>query len=184
MSVIYLILRGEVLQGPITLTDVPGIGCQMPDNAIELGGELADPAEGFVWVLVGGEPTLLADHRGTVYSTATGQAVAFDTLGDLPEGLTLNPPPDQFYIWADGAWKLDEVAQVADKTIKVKTDRDSRLAAAQLRIAPLQYASDLDIATEQEKSALLAWMRYSVNLNRVEQQPGFPLTVDWPLSPD
>lgn len=183
MSAIYLILAGGVLAGPITLVEVPGIGCQMPDNAIELPQELVAPADGYVWALVDGTPKLLADHRGTVYSTATGAPQPFDALGDLPEDLTLYPPPSPFYVWDDGAWRLNEVAQAADQAIKVKADRDSRLGIAQLRIAPLQYASNLDIATEPEKAALLAWMHYSVDLNRVEQQPGYPHMIVWPVIP-
>lgn len=183
MSAIYLIGLAGVLSGPVTLMVVPGIGCQMPDNAVELPQVLDDPADGFVWALVGGGPVLLPDHRGTVYSTATGEEQSFNELGALPLGLTVDPRPGPFHVWQAGAWHLDAAAQMAAQSIKAKGDRDSRLASAQLRIAPLQYAVNLDMATEQEKAALLAWMRYSVELNRVEAQPGYPLTIEWPVPP-
>lgn len=49
-------------------------------------------------------------------------------------------------------------------------------------IAPLQDAVDLDIATDAEKAALLAWKKYRVLLNRVDitQAPD----VEWPEVPD
>lgn len=183
MSAIYLVGQGGVLTGPITLLVVPGIGPQMPDSAVEVAQELNAAPKGQAWVLVQGAPVLLADHRGTVYSTSTGEPEEFEALGELPEGLTLDPPPGPFYVWQSGAWQLDAAAQAADQMIKVRGERDSLMATAQLRIAPLKYAADLDMATEPEKSGLLAWMRYSVDLNRVEQQPGYPLVVEWPVPP-
>jgi hypothetical protein len=65
----------------------------------------------------------------------------------------------------------------------VNAQRDSLLAAAALRIAPLQYAVDLGMSTDLEKANLLDWMRYSVSLNRIEQQPEYPKTVSWPIAP-
>ncbi|WP_350306838.1 tail fiber assembly protein [Photorhabdus viridis] len=46
------------------------------------------------------------------------------------------------------------------------------------RIAPLQDAVDLGIATEAEKEALLAWKKYRVMLNRIDikQVPD----IEWP----
>ena len=184
MTAIYLTGPADVLVGPITLPVVPGIGCQMPDDAIELGAELVAPEEGCVWALVEGEPVQLMDRRGLVYQTETGAALEWSTLGDLPEGVTSTPFPGPYHVWRLGAWELDETAQTSAKAGLVLAERDSRLRAAQLRIAPLQYAVNLDMATEPEKTSLLAWMRYSVNLNRVEQQPGYPFAIEWPASPD
>ena len=183
MTAIYLIDPAGALVGPITLPVVPGIGCQIPDDAIELGQALVAPAEGFVWVLVDGVAVQLEDHRGTVYNTASGEAQQLTALGKLPEGLTTEPPPGEFYVWGAGGWQLDEQAFDSAQAFKTTAERDGRMGVAQLRIAPLQYAVNLDMATEQEKSALVAWMRYSVELNRIEQQDGFPLDVTWPVVP-
>ncbi|MHC8308198.1 tail fiber assembly protein [Pseudomonas sp. GT1P32] len=95
----------------------------------------------------------------------------------------LLPPPGDYYVWRDDGWQLDVVAQKQAKVVQVLAERDGRLGVAQMRIAPLQYAANLEMATEQEKEALLAWMRYSVDLNRMEQQPGYPFTITWPVSP-
>jgi hypothetical protein len=184
MTAIYLVDPAGALIGPITLPVVPGIGCQMPEEAIDLGAELVAPEEGFVWALVDGEPVQMMDRRGLVYQTDTGALLEWSTLGDLPEGVTSTPFPGPNHVWRSGAWHLDETAQASATAALVLAERDSRLRAAQLRIAPLQYAVDLDMATEPEKASLLAWMRYSVNLIRVEQQLGYPLAIEWPPSPD
>lgn len=184
MTAIYLIDPAGVLVGPITLPVVPGIGCQIPDDAIELGAELVAPDEGFVWALVEGEPVQMMDRRGLVYQTETGATLEWSTLGDLPEEVTATPFPGPYHVWRSGVWELDEAAKTSATAALVLAERDSRLRAAQLRIAPLQYAVNLDMATEPEKASLLAWMHYSVNLNRVEQHPGYPFTVEWPPSPD
>lgn len=49
-------------------------------------------------------------------------------------------------------------------------------------MAPLQDAVDLDMATETEKSALLAWKKYRVLLNRVDISNA--PDIDWPEPPE
>lgn len=63
------------------------------------------------------------------------------------------------------------------------TQRDSLLTVAALRIAPLQYAVDLNTATDAETKNLMTWKQYSVDINRVSEQTGFPLTIAWPVQP-
>lgn len=62
--------------------------------------------------------------------------------------------------------------------------RDERLRIAAVRIAPLQDAVDLGMATEEEAASLLAWKQYRVALNRIQLQEGFPHTFTWPVSPE
>lgn len=62
-------------------------------------------------------------------------------------------------------------------------ERDRRLSMASLRIAPLQDAADLGRATETEKDLLLQWKQYRVDINRVSDQLGFPVTIEWPIAP-
>ncbi|MFF3701995.1 tail fiber assembly protein [Pseudomonas qingdaonensis] len=61
--------------------------------------------------------------------------------------------------------------------------RDALMAAAAARMAPLQYAADLGEATATEEAAMLAWKRYCVALNRIEQQTTYPESIVWPESP-
>ncbi|MQL50282.1 MULTISPECIES: tail fiber assembly protein [Photorhabdus] len=55
------------------------------------------------------------------------------------------------------------------------------MAEAIKQIAPLQDAVDLDIATKEEKMALLAWKEYRVMLNRIDISQG--KDIDWPEQP-
>ncbi|KQW12004.1 phage tail protein [Pseudomonas sp. Root401] len=61
--------------------------------------------------------------------------------------------------------------------------RDERLAQAALRIAPLQDAVDTDQAFKAEVQQLRLWKNYRVDLNRIDQQDGFPTSVAWPIEP-
>jgi hypothetical protein len=64
-------------------------------------------ADGSAWLLV-------ADHRGTVYNTATGAAQQHAELGELPEGLTSEPRPSADHIWNGSAWVFDAALQAAN----------------------------------------------------------------------
>ncbi|WP_395607318.1 tail fiber assembly protein [Pseudomonas sp. B22129] len=54
---------------------------------------------------------------------------------------------------------------------------------ADYAVAPLQDAVDVDEATQTELSALKAWKKYRVALNRVPEQIGYPEAVEWPDVP-
>ena len=66
---------------------------------------------------------------------------------------------------------------------QILAERDFRLSQAAIRIAPLQDAVDIDIATDDERALLLDWKRYRVALNRLEIEEGFPTSVEWPATP-
>lgn len=184
MTAIYLIDPAGVLAGPVVLPIVPGIGVQLPSNAIELADELVVPGAGHVLTMVDGKVETVVDHRGMVFLTATGVQTEWTALGKLPEGYTTEPRPDPFHVWRDGGWYLDEEALTASKVAEILTSRDDKLRLSTLRIAPLQDAHDLGESTETEESLLISWKRYRIALNRIEQQPGYPVDVDWPMSPD
>ena len=93
-----------------------------------------------------------------------GQVVA---PGDSYDGESFGPPPER----------------PAPTAAEVLAQRDALLAVAALRIAPLQDALDMDEATDDELERLTEWKRYRVDLNRVEQQDGFPADVEWPKAP-
>ncbi|MBW9332443.1 tail fiber assembly protein [Herbaspirillum sp. RU 5E] len=62
--------------------------------------------------------------------------------------------------------------------------RDMLLQVAGLRIAPLQDAVDLGVATESEQALLVRWKQYRVALGRINTQEGYPKAVAWPDTPD
>lgn len=104
---IYLRDNFGVLAGPVTLPVIPGLGAQLPSNAVQLAEPLPDPNPGHAWALVAGEPQQLSDHRGKVYSTSNGAEHQHDALGELPPGLTKLPRPSAACLWSGEAWVKD-----------------------------------------------------------------------------
>lgn len=70
--------------------------------------------------------------------------------------------------------------QLADQAT---SHRDQLLREAAIRIAPLQDAADLDKATASEEVLLKTWKLYRIDLNRIDQQSGYPADIDWPKKP-
>ena len=143
-------------------------------------------ALGFAAVHVQGSDevwSVLQDLRGTVYQTEDGQPLEWSQFGTLPETLTIDPRPSPFHKWVKGVWKLDDVAESEALTRQALTTRDELIQQAATRISPLQYAVDLGDATADDEVSLKKWKQYSVALNRIDQRPGFPANIDWPVAP-
>lgn len=66
---------------------------------------------------------------------------------------------------------------------EVLAQKANLLAAAALRIAPLQDAVDIGEATPEEEALLLQWKAYRVQLNRIHLQAGYHENVVWPTQP-
>ncbi len=183
MTVIYLIDSAGALTGPVTLPVIPGIGIQLPSNAIELEKEPTAPERNHVLAWIEGKVITVADNRGPVFSIATGLQEQWTALGELPEGYTTVTSPGPFHVWVNSEWQLNDAALEASKAVEVLAVRDDQLRLAALRIAPLQDAHDLGDISEVEESLLTSWKRYRVALNRIEQQEGYPINVIWPPMP-
>ncbi|WP_367083414.1 tail fiber assembly protein [Pseudomonas sp. HOU2] len=179
----YLIDDAGALTGPVEFLPVPGIGLQLPGNAVTLSIELAPAPSGYAWAYDNGSLQQRIDLRGDVYRTDTGIRETWTALGDLPEGFTTQPWPGGFHSWIDGVWKIDEAAALKDRKQVTLTKRDELLRDAVLRIAPLQYAEDIGDASRDEQLLLIEWKLYSVELNRIEKQAGFPEEITWPVAP-
>lgn len=78
----------------------------------------------------------------------------------------------------------DLAAQLAQQTAVTYAERDRLMAWATVRIAPLQDAVDIDDATPADIALLEKWKQYRVALNRIQDQPGFPAEVTWPVAPE
>ncbi|MBD2779089.1 tail fiber assembly protein [Xenorhabdus sp. 38] len=61
-------------------------------------------------------------------------------------------------------------------------EKHDLMSQATNSIAPLQYAVDLEMATDGERAALTAWKRYCVLLNRVDCSAA--PDIDWPKAPE
>lgn len=87
----------------------------------------------------------------------------------------------------DGRWLFD-----GEKAVERELSAEERQASAEAEkasltrraidaIAPLEYAAQLEIATESEIEKLLAWKKYRVMLNRVDTRQ--PDKIQWPEVP-
>jgi hypothetical protein len=66
---------------------------------------------------------------------------------------------------------------------RVLTEIAARRDVADAALTSLQDAVDLDIASEEERVSWRLWKQYRIDINRLDRQPGYPGTVDWPLIP-
>lgn len=144
---IYVIDNVGALIGPVNLPVVPGIGVQLPSNAIRLDDLLPAPAPGCIWTLIEGEPQQWADHRGTVYRTDNGDPQQHTLLGELPDDVTTIPRPSPGYRWQNGAWVKDllflhaeQIMAINSACVAAITGGFSSSALGQTH----QYSSELD----------------------------------------
>ncbi|ELL0553031.1 tail fiber assembly protein [Salmonella enterica] len=123
--------------------------------------------------------SLKEDHRGeTVYDTTTGNQVYISDPGPLPENVTSVLPDGEYQKWDGKAWVKDEAAETAAQLREAEETKKRLLQTASEKIAPLQDAVDLEIATDDEKAQLDKWKKYRVLVNRVDT-----INPDWPDKP-
>ncbi|HGJ4365575.1 TPA: tail fiber assembly protein [Salmonella enterica subsp. enterica serovar Thompson] len=127
--------------------------------------------------------SLKEDHRGeTVYDKTTGNQMYISKPGPLPENVTSVSPGGGYKKWDSKAkvWVNDEGAEVAARLREAEGTKSRLLQMASGKIAPLQDAVDLGIATDDEKAQLDEWKKYRVLVNRVDTSaPSWP---DKPVS--
>ncbi|EOP9426377.1 tail fiber assembly protein [Citrobacter braakii] len=145
--------------------------------------DIAPPSapEGFIAVFNSDSKkwSLIEDHRGKiVYSIHTGEATTINQLGALPDDVVSIVPEGHFMKWDGKKWVHDTEAEKVAQVTQATQQKESLLAMAASKIAPLQDAVDLDIATEAEAALLLAWKKYRVLLNRVDTS-----NPEWPTPP-
>lgn len=169
---------GDTVADPSPLE--PGVWL-LPANAFY--EKPPEAAENEVAVMTDSGWSLSPDFRGSWYSKADGSVVILRDIGPLPENLTDIERPGRHYKWADDSWKLDENEELEAIIAQAHADRDRLLGVAAIRIAPLQDAVDGDEATDAEIVLLKKWKQYRIAVNRINQQPGFPRNITWPVEP-
>ncbi|PTU36462.1 tail fiber assembly protein, partial [Salmonella enterica] len=125
--------------------------------------------------------SLHEDHRGeTVYDTTAGNQMYISDPGPLPENVTSVSPGGEYQKWDSKAkvWVKDEAAETAARLREAEGNKSRLLQMASGKIAPLQDAVDLGIATDDEKAQLDEWKKYRVLVNRVDTT-----NPDWPQKP-
>ncbi|WP_368166082.1 tail fiber assembly protein [Aeromonas sp. R9-1] len=78
---------------------------------------------------------------------------------------------------------IDEIPTPLPSEASQQQRLDRLMAAASLRIAPLQDAKELGIATDAELTRLETEQRYRIELMRLPQSEGWPTQVTWPEAP-
>jgi hypothetical protein len=119
-------------------------------------------------------------ERGNIYAISMfspeGMSVT-EIEGKLPEGFSIRRGEWVF----DGkkvvprTWSKEELIAQAQKTKSALLDEAAKV------IVPLQDASDIEMATEEELQQLRAWKTYRVLLSRVDVSTA--PDIDWPESP-
>lgn len=106
--------------GEITVycIDNQGIYSHSTTEYVSEGGSLASGSyleeppqakQGFAIVRADNSWQYQADHRGTYYSTETGEQIEHTMLGELPQNLTQIPPLAELCKWNGTEWVKDEV---------------------------------------------------------------------------
>lgn len=111
--------------------------------------------------------------------------------GHVP--LPTDPQPEAMGVaWTDTAiidWsqvvtlEMKHEAAAAQHLAALQAEAAAHRTVADSAIAPLQDAVDIDDATDAEVLMLKAWKKYRVALNRLPEQPGYPVDIDWPEPP-
>lgn len=99
----------------------------------------------------------------------------------MPDDVVSVAPEGHFVKWDGKKWVHDADAEKIAQITQATQQKESLLALAASKIAPLQDAVDLDIATEAEAALLLAWKKYRVLLNRIN--PNDTSDIKWPEQP-
>lgn len=147
MTFIYLFDGVGLLTGPVEIPVIPGLGRQLPGNAIALPQELPPPQPDHAWALVNGEVQEFQDHRGRVYNTETGEPEQYDQLGALPSHLAATARPSAAHFWKNGTWIKDPASTHWDKTTEINAACTAAITGGFISPAlgePHQYSSELD----------------------------------------
>lgn len=157
------------------------VGVGLPANGYQDAPQLpADSSQAIQ--RQGSEWLLVADHRGkTAYQTQNRQPVVINTIGELSDELTFSAPSTPFDSWNGKKWVTDKAKQHQSQVEAARIELTQRTDTATAVIAPLQDAVDTELATDEDRAALLAWKKYRVALSRIktEDAPG----ITWPEIP-
>ncbi len=107
---------------------------------------------------------------------------ASEFVATLVDVTRLDPMPSWYWTYDGNAFLPYQPPQpTAAEILKANTQtRDALLTQASRAIAPLQYAVDLEDATDADLALLKKWKQYSVAVNRVDLKKPDPA---WPKTP-
>ncbi|WP_282369124.1 tail fiber assembly protein [Pseudomonas sp. PS02290] len=79
--------------------------------------------------------------------------------------------------------EMKETQRVIALMGEVTAEQSRRKKIADDAIQPLQDDHDTGDADDDGEALLIAWKRYRSALSKIQLQPGYPTTVDWPVPP-
>ncbi|HGJ5866561.1 tail fiber assembly protein [Arsenophonus nasoniae] len=117
------------------------------------------------------------------------RSMGYDISGFCPEGCSVaevsewpkEAAPNRKWCFVD-AQVVPRIYTADELRGKTTHKKNYLLEQATKMIAPLQDAVDLNVATEAEKAALVAWKKYRVLLNRLDISNASD--IEWPIPPD
>ncbi|MCS2168140.1 tail fiber assembly protein [Scandinavium manionii] len=125
----------------------------------------------------------VADHRGeTVYSNETGESVIVSLPGDYPDGTTTLAPATPYDKWNGSEWVTDTEAQHAGSVEAAEQQQAALLAEAQTTISLWQTELQLGIISDEDKTSLIAWMKYIKAVQAVDSSKA--PDISWPDKPE
>ncbi|MBY4887670.1 tail fiber assembly protein [Pantoea sp. DY-15] len=123
------------------------------------------------------------DHRGeTVYDIESREPTEITLPGEYPAGTTPLKPATEFDIWSGKAWKTDTKAQKAAAVSSATLEKASRISEANSFTQVWQTQLMLDIITDTDRLALIAWMKYIQAVQKVDTTS--IEEINWPEKPD
>lgn len=128
------------------------------------------------------------DSDATVSIGFDGEKLAVEVMrngspSDLAHSITLHvvvpdwvvpPMPEPTPVQPEPAPDPLAVAQSIQAQLRAQAD---------YVMVPLQDAVDIDEASASEIDRLKAWKKYRVTLSKIAEQPGYPITIEWPAAP-
>ncbi|EFN4372278.1 tail fiber assembly protein [Escherichia coli] len=125
----------------------------------------------------------VADHRGeTVYDTETGQPVEITSPGEYADNVTTIAPSTPYDRWNGSEWVTDADAQKSGQVLEAEQQKSALLAEAQSTISLWQTELQLGIISDDDKTSLIAWMKYIQALNAVDTTTA--PDIEWPVKPE
>ncbi|MEW5152157.1 tail fiber assembly protein [Morganella morganii] len=122
------------------------------------------------------------DHRGkTAYDKTTKEKVLINTVGALPDNLTLLEPQTLFDKWNGTKWVTDKAEQHAHDVTVAENQKTILLAGAEQEIAMLERKIRLNMATDTDREKLTEWETYSVQVTDTDTSAG--AGTEWPTPP-
>lgn len=122
------------------------------------------------------------DHRGkTAYDKTTKEKILINTVGALPDNLTLFEPQTPFDKWDGKKWVTDKAEQHTHVVAVAESQKQSLLAEAEQEIAMLERKIRLNMATDEDKFKLTEWEIYSVTIADIDTSTA--PDIDWSVKP-